>query len=204
MADIIIPDECMLVTSSWSMVGKSNPFTTTMGVHVDSGTGPSDVCDEIRNGWILSGGFCAATAMGTPFTFLGVTGIYNDGGVLIGASAVNTPVVGTATNANPMIASSSFLVSKQTGRIGRHFRGRGFWPIMGLNEAGVDAMGNIEPTSYGIVADQVEATTDFWQASINWQTVLLHTDTVVTPAFTPITGWALGTRTKTQRRRLNH
>lgn len=186
------------------MTGKSNPMTTTMGIHVDEGTDPTAVLEEIYAGWTLSTGFCAATAMGTPFTFTGVTAIYNDGGVMIGLDSGGAHVAGTATNTNPMIVSSSYLVQKSTARIGRHFRGRGYWPIMGLNEGGVDAMGNIAGGSFDIVNDQVIATTDFWQASINWQTVLLHSDTVVTPGFTNITAWNLLNRTKTQRRRLLH
>jgi len=202
MADIIIPDDCGLVTSTWTMSGKSNPMTSTLGVRDISSGDPEAILEEVYNGWTQSGGFCSATQMGTSFRFEGVSMIWNAGSGVFEGYAYGDPVQGTATNANPMIVGNTLLLQKRTARIGRHFRGRMYLPIMGLNEAGVDAMGNIDSSSLTILRAAMAITTDFWDASTTWQSVLLHASMDVTPGYTPITSWNLQGKVATQRRRL--
>lgn len=204
MADLIIPDYCGNVVSTWTMTGKSNPMTCTLGVRGEDGVSsdPIAILSEVYNGWTQTGGFCAATAMGTTFRFEGCTMIWNAGGGVMEGYSYGTPITGTATNANPMIVGATLLLQKRTARVGRHFRGRMYLPIMGLNEAGIDAMGTIADASLDIIRDQVEVTTDFWDASDNWRPVLLHQDDTITPGYTPITSWSLSGKVATQRRRL--
>lgn len=200
--ELIIPESCGVVTSSWLLAGKANPITTTMGIRAITATDYSGICDEIYEGWTMTGGYCAAANMGTMYTFEGVTMAYNNAGVMEGYSSTGPAVVGTNGGTGTMIVSSTLIVQKHTSRIGRHFRGRGYWPLMDVGELVIDTMGNISSEGMADLIADVGVTTGFWQDSTTWQTVLLHTDTVVTPGYTPITSWTAMSKVGTQRRRL--
>lgn len=202
MADIIIPDDCGLVTSSWSLSGKSNPITSTLGVRDISSGDPEAILSEVYNGWVTTEGFCDAGNMAVGWTFQGVSMIWNAGGGVFEGYAYGDSVAGTMSSSPIAIVNSSLLLQKRTNRIGRHFRGRMYLPMLGTSEAAVDPMGNIETVSYGIQRDWLKATTDFWDDSDTWEAVLLHSDTVVTPGYNKITAWNLATKVATQRRRL--
>lgn len=200
--ELIIPVDCMECTITWRMSGKSNPITSTIGVH-DSASGDfSGILDELVEGLSMDGGLCDPDYMLTGWTLEGATGVANVAGIMEGFSSTGAPVVGTASASSLMIVSSAMLLQKRTARIGRHFRGRMYLPVLGINEGSIDAMGVMAPSIYTEASNHATVTTDFWLASVTWETVLLHTDTVVTPAFTPIASYALQQKCATQRRRL--
>lgn len=202
MAELIIPESCGLVTSTWLFAGKSNPITTTMGIN-DFGTGdPQTDIEEVYEGWVTAGGFCAAANMSPNYTFTGCSMIYNNAGIMEGYESTGPAVVGTSAQMAQMIVGNSLLVQKRTGRVGRHFRGRGYWPITLISEGDISAMGQIASTPLADLTDQVETTTAAWLAATDWRPVLLHSDTVVTPGYTAITSWQLQSKVATQRRRL--
>lgn len=202
MADLIIPNDTGLVTSSWSLAGKSNPVTTTLGIHATDDPDPEAFLSEVYNGWTASGGFCTPSKMGIGWTFDGCTMIWRNSSGILEGYAYGDPVVGTLTSTPLILVSSTLLLQKRTARVGRHFRGRMYLPNMLASEATVDPMGNIESVTLGIVRDAVAVTTDFWDASDTWQPVLLHSDNTITPGYTPITSWFVPGKTATQRRRL--
>lgn len=200
--ELIIPEGCMQTTTSWTMTGKANPLTCTMGVRVTDTEDITGVCDEVRNGWYLTGAIADPAYMLTGWTLQETTGIYNNGGIMEGYSSTGAPVVGTASVSALMIVSSAMLLQKRTGRVGRHFRGRMYVPVLGLNEGSIDAMGNIAGSTYTEAATKMAVTTDFWLDAETWNPVLLHYDSVITPGYTDITSFALQQKTATQRRRL--
>lgn len=200
--ELIIPVNCMECTLSWSMSGKSNPITSTIGVRAGTATDFASILDELCEGLTNTGSYCSAGYMNIGWTFEGATGIANVAGVLEGFSSSGAPVAGTVGGGNGMIVSSAFLLQKRTARIGRHFRGRMYLPVVGIQEGSVNTMGVIADSVYGDARTAIGIATAFWLASTTWQPVLLHTDTVVTPGYTPITAFSPQQKLATQRRRL--
>lgn len=202
MAEVIIPDNCGLATSIWTMAGKTNPVTTTVGIHISADLDPTDVLGEYYNGWVISGGMCHPAQMGTVWTFEGCTMLYNEGGgVMVGVSA-GTPTAGTVSAPQQMIVSSAALVQKRTARAGRHFRGRHYIPLLEVEEGSINAMGQIDSLQVTNLRSRMGITADFWADSVGWETVLLHASEDITPGFTPITSFTVAAKTATQRRRL--
>lgn len=202
MADLIIPDDCGLATSTWTMAGKSNPVTTTVGIHVLEENDPALILEEYYNGWVVSGGMCHPAQMGTVWTFEGCTMLFNTGGGVIVSVSAGTPTAGTVSAPQQMIVSSAALVQKRTARAGRHFRGRHYLPLLEVEEGSINAMGQIDSLQVTNLRSRMDATSDFWFSSTSWETVLLHASEVITPGFTPITSFTVAAKTATQRRRL--
>lgn len=202
MAELIIPEDCGLVTSSWSFSGKTNPITTTVGIHALAEPDPGAFLSEYYNGWVVTDGYSAAARMSPSWTFEGCTMIWNAGGGVFEGYSQGPPVTGTGTQPEEMIVSSAVLCQKRTARAGRHFRGRHYLPAIGIAEASISPMGIIGNVPFGFAQAAMAETADFWLASTTWETVILHADDTITPGFTPITSFSLQQKTATQRRRL--
>jgi hypothetical protein len=196
MAEVIIPTGYGLAVMKWSMTGKSNTMSSTIG-YAGSITPPEDCAQAIYDR-LVDGSFGDASLMGNNFTFLGVTVYQNVGGVLEGAAA-ETPVPGTFTTIATPPTNSSLLYTKRSTLVGRKYRGRGYVPNCFFSELDFDNMGNMGPGIIATWQSMVGVFEDGMTDGSIAQGYILHTDATVP---TPISGFTARLKVATQRRRL--
>jgi hypothetical protein len=96
--------------------------------------------------------------------------------------------------------NSSLIVKKITGRAGRQYRGRMYWPLLSIVDADVDDTGIVDPTVLGVIAGNIENFKEQLELSPFVDSiVLLHTSNE-TP--TDVVSWGVEALLGTQRRRL--
>lgn len=185
---------------SWTMVGKANPLTCSLGYVVGIGSpSPATVADEINGWWVISGGICAAASFYSAYTFLGTVVRQNVGGVIMEAASTDAPVTGTGTGANFPPVNCSLLVSKKTGLVGRKHRGRMYWPNAYITEGGIDNMGIIDPTAKAAIQTHFTTSFDRAFASLVAQPAVLHSSVLAADI---ITSFVFQDQVATQRRRM--
>lgn len=200
MADLVIPEGHGEAVWKWSVTGRSNPISCTIGFSITEPSTLQEVVEDMY-GDLVGGGthLCDAANMRTPFTFLGVEAKARIGGVLVGAASTDNPVEGTAGGAGAMILNSTMLLQKRTILIGRHYRGRMYLPALLVEEDEVDIMGNYTGSEFGVISASVDATTSAMLAATSYKPVILHYG--ATPP-TDISSFVLVSKMATQRRRL--
>lgn len=204
--DLVIPEGFGNSVWKWTVVGRANPVSTTMGYSPGtSSVDPSAHATAICAALIVSSGPCWSNEMNSKYTFQGVECIYNDAGTMVGGSSSQPPVAGAATEANALMIGNSWLIQKKTGLVGKHFRGRFYFPYMNGDEATVDYLGNVGPSQ----VTQIQASFDQFLSDVVSATEsiipnLLHHQPEVgsPPVPTVITSFNASSKVATQRRRL--
>lgn len=138
MPDVIIPEGYGQAVLIWSMLGKQNPMTSTIGY----GAGlvpPQDAADAMYDCAVAAGSIADPNFMLSGFTFEGVRVYQETSGGLIVAEHLE-PVSGVAIGTTPPV-NASLLASKRTLYAGRKFRGRMYVPNAIIPEGDIDAMG---------------------------------------------------------------
>lgn len=204
--DLVIPPGFGQMTWKWEVQGRVNPISTTMGFTKNG--------DDVTLGDLVDNAFLQLTGTGAPcnhsgmdtiFTFTEISCVYNNDGVMEGAVSSVDAVVGTVSSADPMIIGNSLIVRKRTGRIGRQFRGRMYFPLMYGGEGNVDYLGNIDPSIVPVLQAKFD---DWWELvtgdETKWIPNILHHPPLegITPDPTPITSVLVESSVGTQRRRL--
>lgn len=204
MPDLVIPDGYGQCALKWSFVGKTNPVTTTLGASTLVGaSSPQEVVDEIFTNCTDNNTLpCFATNMTPSWTFIGVEGVFNVGGVMIGAASAASPIVGTHSAAATPTLNTSMIIRKRTTLVGRKFRGRMYWPALLLDEGAVDPMGTISSGFFGAYDTIITALDSELTNGTVYTPRILHTDSGVPP--TLITSFALQSHVVTQRRRMRN
>lgn len=205
VGDLEIPDGFGNAVFSISVAGRTNPVTFSIGYSPDSGIDPTAHASAIFNAAAGVTGICEDAGMMEEFTFNHVTCTFNDGGTFVGGASTAGAVTGTVSSGNPQIISSAVVVQKRTGLVGRHYKGRVFFPYMVNNEGNVDNMGNINSASMGAL--QTRWNQFYHLLSVATPVIipnlLHHTPAIGTaPVPTPITSFLVTPKTGTQRRRL--
>jgi len=204
--DLVIPEGFGEATLKWSVEGRLNPISCTIGFAKSSDSDDlGDVMNNMMSQLTETGSLCAPAAMVTIFTFLGVSCIYNNAGTMVGAESDHPAVVGTVSSADPMIIGNTLIIQKKTGLVGKQFRGRLYFPIMYGGEGNVDYLGNIDPSILPVIAGKLSDWVSAFQDDTSlWIPNLLHHPPKegVTPVPTPISSMVLTGRVGTQRRRL--
>lgn len=198
---IVIPPNYGLATLRWSVTGRINPVSCTVGFSpVAPLAGPTSMADDIWADLTAAGAPCNAGSMINVYSFLGVDVKVNVGGVFVGGASSAGPVAGTIAGFNSNVINSAVIVRKLTANIGRKYRGRMFVPPLGLDESNLDPVGQIGGAAR--TAEQLRWDT-FLAPNLagGHPIVLLHTDVALAP--TPITALLVAGRVGTQRRRLN-
>lgn len=198
MAEIIIPEGYGEAKLIWSMAGKTNPITSTIG-YAGATTPPSDCAEAIYEYATLNGSICDGDLMGSIFTFEGVEVMQNVDGDLMGGAAY-APVVGTyVATAFPPV-NCTYLASKRSAYIGRWARGRMYLPNTGAPESTIDTMGRIESITFASVSSQVITFSNAICGATIAGAFILHSEVGRLP--TPVTTIALQNQLATQRRRM--
>lgn len=200
MADVIIPDGCGLATLTWTMTGKLNPVTSTLG-YIDANPGgpdPSIVASAWYDAWTGTGAYCNEDYMGTNWTFQGIDIVARVDGDLVGVHA-GDPLTGESlVTAFPPI-NCCVLVRKTTSFVGRSKRGRMYLPNLLVSEGEIDNMGNIVSGTVVVLNSLVGVAFDEMVSS-NGQPAVLHSAALETP--TLITSLTAQSQMATQRRRM--
>lgn len=201
---LVIPEGYGEATITWQAQGRANPLSVTLGYLPSAPLPtPGEAAESMAASWEATGGFCDPSRMGQQFTYTGVTVHQNVGGAIQGGAAARS-VVGTRTSTDgPMIIASTFVVSKRTAFIGRHFRGRMYVPIMLAAESEVDYLGNIDSVRVGFAQTAANSLLTTMAAN-DLEPVLLHYSVAVGPTIppTPITSFTVSGKVGTQRRRI--
>lgn len=204
--DLVIPEGFGEATLKWAVEGRLNPISCTIGFTKSNDTDElGDVMDNMFSQLVTAGSLCAPAGMDTIFTFLSVSCIYNNGGVMIGAESTSAAVTGTVSSTDPMIIGNTLIIQKKTGLVGKQFRGRLYFPIMYGGEGNVDYLGNIDSSIVPVLAGKLATWVSAFQGEDSlWIPNLLHHPPKegITPVPTPITSLVLTSRVGTQRRRL--
>lgn len=203
MADLEIPDGFANITWIFSLSTNSHQFGFSHGIDVLT-AGPhsaQDIADDAAHAF--TSGYHMANVY-NAWTFQRTHVIYNDGGDFFSAdSLVGTAGTGGAGAVNT--ANLALIVQKSTGRAGRQYRGRMYWPCLSLLDADVSNAGVIDPTVRGVIAGNVGAFQTALEAesTVN-RLVLLHGAPKVgpTPNPTAVTLWTVESLCGTQRRRM--
>lgn len=203
---IIIPEGYGELVARFSVLGRTNPVSMTMGVQITEPDDPQTVVDDFYDDLVGTTdlpGLANAAEMYSQWSFLGVEGKFTIDGVLTGISSTDGTIAGTLATANIMIVSSAVLVQKRTTRIGRRFRGRWYVPPVRVAEASVDYMGNIAPADFATISAPIFVTTSSMLAATTYKPCLLHdTGESTPPPPTIISSFGVQTKMATQRRRL--
>lgn len=204
--DLIIPEGFGNAVFKWAIVGRRLPVSVSLGYVPDDATvDPTIHADTMYAAATAAGSFAKAADMIIQYTFVGVTTTFNDGGTIVGGESTGPSVVGTQPQSNPMIISSSFIVQKRTGLVGKQFRGRAYFPKCYGGEAGVDYLGNIDSAEVGAFQGYMDAFVVALSADAHPLIMqLLHhpPKTGVAPVPTQITSLRVESNVGTQRRRL--
>jgi len=115
------------------------------------------------------------------------------GAAIDGEGAFNLPII-----------NSTLLFSLATNFVGRQFRGRMYWPMIGIDESNVSPTGLMSGGSFNGMRDRFDSFLGALIALDGLQPYLLHAPPKegATPAPTPITSGVLQSRVATQRRRI--
>ena len=148
---------------------------------------------------LIFGAF-ATTVLGWMSAHIGLNRVHyvrNVGGVLQEATSTASPVSGSASGAC-LTPNTAVLCHKATGLIGRHFRGRSYFPA--VPAAAADSAGDtLQVTDLG----HFQTAAENWQANLTAGSVdmyILHRDNTVVP--TAVSGVIVEPKLATQRRRL--
>ncbi len=169
-----IPTGFALARIRFILDGAQHDPQVIIGYQVVDTTGNADThCNQLFSNWAP-----LLASSSNQLTLQDVTNVENVGGVLTEGHSNNTPVVGSSTSA-PVPANTSILVHKTTGLIGRHFRGRMYWP--GLPTNGTDPSGSslnsTSVSSLQVLFDTARAGME----TLLLPMYLLHRSTVVPP-----------------------
>lgn len=196
MPDVIIPEGYGQAVLIWSMLGKQNPMTSTIGY----GAGlvpPQDAADAMYDCAVAAGSIADPNFMLSGFTFEGVRVYQETSGGLIVAEHLE-PVSGVAIGTTPPV-NASLLASKRTLYAGRKFRGRMYVPNAIIPEGDIDAMGILNNTQYAVWSDIPAYFLTQIDASSLVGAYVLHSD-VTAP--TQIVSMVARRQMATQRRRM--
>lgn len=152
MPELVIPEGYGEAKIIFSCTARANPVTTTLGYRTIAGGGPSTIADQISEAITVTGGPTVAAHMAHSWTYEGVEVKQNVGGTLVGGASSTPAVTGSSTGIDPPSLNCSLLIQKRTILIGRHYRGRFYWPMYNVTESAVDQGGVIESTEHDIVA----------------------------------------------------
>jgi hypothetical protein len=191
---LIIPPGYAQVTHSWSITMDPEPMSCVLGLDL-SGTG-----DLSTLAAALASDFQNANAAGgryAPWSYRGVVLRVGQDGGPPGIYEAPLSVLGTANGPTPP-NNCAMLVRKVTGAGGRANRGRLFLPCFNVDEASVDAGGNV--TSAALTAYQAFIT-DWLDTSV-YNYVILHDSTSPEITPTPILNHVVQPKIATQRRRM--
>jgi hypothetical protein len=198
--ELIIPPGYGQATFRWSLVGKTNPITSTLGYWDPSGLStPAEQADNLYESISDTGAYCDDSYMLIHWTFLGVDVHFNTDGVIEGASSSGPPIPGTIDAADNIV-SGCVLAQKKSTRIGRQYRGRMYLPPINTPETQVSVMGEMAPAMFTQIASQVGVFSDNVTAAGITTAVILHSEVGLGP--TTITSLQAVSKMATQRRRL--
>lgn len=194
-----MPDGYGYVTWVFEQTGDPDPWTTGSGFHSDNfGGGDSDISglvvtfsDVYRDNF--------NSRMADDITQVRTELLFNDGGTIL-SRVYSTAIVGVRTQ-DSIPPNCSTLVSKNTGRAGRKYRGRFFLPGL-LAENEVDNLGNIGAGTLSAFQSDVNSFLSDATGSVPLDTyglVLLHSGST-TP--TDLVSLTVKQKIATQRRRL--
>lgn len=199
MADLIIPNGYANVTWIFSLSGVSHQFSFSHGVNF--GSFLTFDCQEIADdaAHAFNTGYGMANAY-NAWTFVRTHVIAQDGGDLFSADSEQN-IAGSGGGGSVNTPNLAMIVKKGTGRAGKHFRGRMFWPCLSLLDADVDNAGNIAPAVLATIDANVQDFFLQWQAEDTVTApVLLHASSPPSP--TVVTTWQTEALCGTQRRRM--
>ena len=205
VGDLIIPEGFGNAVLSYQVSGRSNPITVGLGYSPESSVDPTAHANAIMTAMTLVGTPSAAARMTHDFTFVGVTCTYNDAGTMVGGASTEPAVTGTQVTDDFMIVNSTWLVQKRTGLVGKHYRGRFYFPFMDGSEG--NANGNGVVNNALVVLMQSYWNTFFTALGDGTPVIipnLLHHEPAVgtAPVPTPISSFLVKSKLATQRRRL--
>lgn len=202
---LVIPDGYGEATCTWSVTGRSNPISVTMGYQAAGGLQtPTENAQAIYDSLATPNGFCDPDRMWDVFTFTGVTVHENVSGTIVGGASAGAVPGGMPVGANsPMVISSSFVVGKRSPFVGRHYQGRMYVPYMAFGENAIDYLGNILASTVG-VAQTAAGLLLTGMVAGNVPMYLLHYAVAVGPAIPPteVTSLVVSGKVGTQRRRI--
>lgn len=206
MSDLVIPPGYGQATLQFSVEGRINPYSVSIGFAKKDDDQPlSDCINGIYQSFTDDDSICGHGAMASQFTCIGASCVYNLEGVMVGAASDLPATHGSLTVTDPMIVNSTWIIRKRTGLIGRQYRGRMYLPYMWGGEASIDYLGTILGTdlaAFGVKLDAFSASV--FEGTPDWIPNLLHhaPKEGATPVPTPIVSFSLESVVGTQRRRL--
>jgi len=188
----VIPDGFGEAAWQFLASGDPDPWFVTIGVAFEDPFDPEDWLSAMADTWGAHLRDVSLSDMALVLTKIS----YNDGGSMLEAEH---PVGLLGTGGTTKLPQNcACLVRKNTGLVGRHFKGRMYWPGI-LSEADVSPVGRIDSsvvTAYQALFNSVYGDLN---AVTNAQPALLHTDATA-PTF--VTSFSVQQTIATQRRRL--
>lgn len=89
-------------------------------------------------------------------------------------------IIGTKVSGLGTPINTSIIVKKNTGIVGKRYRGRSMLPNMTVAESNISQAGIIDGTGLGVIQGQYDAVTAAW-STVDWVPVLGHTTSEVLP-----------------------
>lgn len=196
-----------LATMHWAQTGGMGDITVTCGFQADDlGVASAAAqAEAIESYWIAGSSPCIASAMTVGWTFVGVSVLINELGILYSGQSY-TVTVGTAVDSAPATpAYTPLCVTKYTALSGVQYRGRMYPPMTVSDAENVSPSGAIESVNIGVLRGWYNNVFTEWSSSTH-PPALLHNPPKgggSAPAPTAITSFFVQPNVAIQRRRKN-
>lgn len=164
-----------------TLAGSTKIFQTAIMFRNDSGLSAFSAGGLIRGIWTGSGRPFIGSNMFIDYTLAHCETYVMAGGVLT-YDLDSTAITGTKSGAGGTPINTSIIVRKNTGIVGKRYRGRIMLPNMTVLEANINQAGIIDSTGLSVIAGQYNAVNTAMQASSCPQ-VLGHSVSEVLPTF---------------------
>lgn len=194
-----IPINFALASFTWTLAGDAEPMSISMGFDVPVGIINPDVIASDLSALFTDAtdGFWTPSIAANSYTYKGVRVYYNSAGIIEVGEYVTTSAGSRGTSCPPN--NCSVITKKETGRLGRKYRGRFYCPPFYVIAANLAPTGVID--SSDVAAIQLRA--ERWRincAGDDYVMNLFHTDPAIPP--TIITRMETESQLGTQRRRM--
>lgn len=177
----VLPNGYGLWKPTVTLDGSTKIFQTAIMFRNDSGLSAFSAAGLIRGIWTAAGRPLGVASMYIGYTLASTETYVMAGGVLT-YDLDSTPIVGTKAGSSGTPINTSVIVKKDTGIVGKRYRGRIMLPNMTVPEANISQAGIIDSTGLATIQGQYTAANTAMQASVCPQ-VLGHSTSEVLPTF---------------------
>jgi dUTPase len=147
-----------------TLAGSTKIFQTAWLFKNETSASASGAGNTIRGYWTVSGAPFFASNMYVGYTLASTETYVMLGGVLT-YDLNSTAIVGTKTASSGTPINTSVIVKKNTGVVGKRYRGRSMLPNMTVPELNISQAGIIDATGLAIVQGQYDQLFTSWSLS---------------------------------------